>query len=193
MTRSVLRFMFWPHPNLAARSPPESLEQLGELMTFYREQLVGFRPNNHSALRLTDPTRAAQIDGLIMALLLLDGLLTARSDALAGRPLRLPTAELTEYKVTPTHFTQQTVDFAWRRLCERYVRRSRDLLQAAAMLGRPWLSGMPYRLCIARTEQVLREIQVDPAGAYQGETRPKLMAKLTAAARIFWRTLTGRA
>ncbi len=193
MATSVLRFLPWPVPaESQAPRPAQLLAEFADLMHFYRPELTSFRPANYAAIQQKTPTQAAQIDGLISALLLLDGLLTARSDSAAERPLRLPQAELAEYKVTPTHFTQQTVDFAWRRLCERYVRRCRDLLQAAAPLGKPWLRGMRYRLTIARAEQVLRQIQVDPTVAYQGATKRAWVDELTASARIAWRTLTGR-
>ena len=191
MSRSVLAFLPWATKS-GATHPSSSLDGFADLMGFYREQLPRFRPGNYSSIESTNPAKAAQIDGLIVALLLVDGLLSAREDHMANMPLRLPTTELAEYRVDTAHFEQRTVDFAWRRLCERYIRRSRDLLQASAILGKPWLSGMPYRLCIARTEQVLREVQVDPATAYQGGRSPKLMDRLTAMARILWRALTGR-
>lgn len=191
MSRSVLAFLPWP-TKAGAIHASESLTGFADLMTFYREQLPRLRPENFDKIESTDPAKAAQIDGLIVALLLVDGLLSAREDHMANRHLRLPTTELAEYRVDTAHFEQRTVDFAWRRFCERYIRRSRDLLQASAILGKPWLSGMPYRLCIARTEQVLREVQVDPATAYLGGRSPKLMDRLTAMARILWRALTGR-
>lgn len=191
MSRSVLDFLPWP-VSIHDIHPSEPLEGFADLMSFYRDQLPRLRPGNHDQLRSSDPAKAAQIDGLIMALLLVDGVLCARTDHQTNKPLRLPVNELAEYRVDTAHFEQQIVDFAWRRLCERYIRRSRDLLQAAAILGKPWLAGMKYRLCIARTEQVLREIQVDPATAYIGGRSPKLMDRLTALARIIWRTLTGR-
>lgn len=191
MSRSVLDFLPWAITTSDIH-PSEPLEGFADLMSFYRDQLPQLRPGHYDQIGSSDPAKAAQIDGLIIALLLVDGLLCARADHQANKPLRLPTSELAEYRVDTAHFEQQTVDFAWRRLCERYIRRSRDLLQAAAILGKPWLSGMPYRLCIARTEQVLREVQVDPATAYIGGRSPKLMDRLTAMARILWRTLTGR-
>jgi phytoene/squalene synthetase len=191
MPRSVLDFLPWARTTNDIH-PSEPLDGFADLMRFYKEQLPQLRPANHNRIEASDPAKAAQIDGLIVSLLLIDGLLCAQADHRAGRPLRLPTSELAEYQVEPAHFEQRTVDFAWRRLCERYIRRSRDLLQAAAILGKPLLSGMTYRLCIARAEQVLREIQVDPATAYLGGRNPKLMDRLTAMARIMWRTLTGR-
>lgn len=191
MSRSVLEFLPWPI-SIHDIHPSEPLEGFADLMSFYREQLPRLRPGHHNQIGASDPAKAAQIDGLIMALLLVDGLLCARTDHQANKPLRLPVNELAEYRVDTDHFEQQTVDFAWRRLCERYIRRSRDLLQASALLGKPWLSGMTYRFCIARTEQVLREVQVDPATAYTGGRSPKVMDRLTAMARILWRTLTGR-
>lgn len=172
-------------------TPPSTLEAFPDLMAFYRDQLPQFRPDNHEQLRLNDPARAAQIDGLIIATQLLDGLLSAREDRLAGRPVRLAEAELTSFKVTDKHFQQEIVDFAWRRLCERYVKRTRDLLQGAAILGKPWWGGMRYRWAIARMEQVLRAIQVDPAVAYRGGIEPRWANRLMAGLRVFWRTLTG--
>lgn len=195
MARSVLDFLPWAISWAISTGdihPSEPPEEFADLMRFYRTQLPQVRPKQYDQIKAGDLAKAAQIDGLIVALLLVDGLLCAEMDYRANKPLRLPTRELAEYRVDTTHFAKQTVDFAWRRLCERYIRRSRDLLQASALLGKPWLSGMRYRLCIARTEQVLREIQVDPAVAYVGGRSPKLMDKLTALARILWRTLTGR-
>jgi hypothetical protein len=193
MAASVLRFLPWFKPATMQPSvPPSPLAEFADLMGFYRAEIQRFRPSHYTAIQQKSPTQAAQIDGLISALFILDGLLTARSESAAQRPIRLPQAELTEYKVTLAHFSEQTVDFAWRRLCERYVRRSRDLLQAAAPLGKPWARGMRYRLCIAQTEQVLRQIQVDPAVAYQGATQRAWVDELTASARIAWRALTGR-
>lgn len=195
MAQSILKFLPWSSkrkPESRDLTPSKPLEDFADLMTFYRAHLPQLRPEDFERIQLENPAQAAQIDGLIIALLLMDGLLCAREDYLAGRPLRLPTSELTEYRVDGVHFEQQTVDFAWRRLCERTIRRSRDLLQASAILGKPWLTGMPYRLCIARTEQVLREVQVDPANAYRGGKSQKLMDRLTATLRILWRTLTGR-
>ncbi len=193
MAATVLRFLPWFNSaRMHAAPAPAPLAEFADLMQFYRHELPRFRPPAYAAIQQKNPAQAAQIDGLISALLLLDGLLSARADHAAQRPIRLPQTELTEYRVTPDHFTAQTVDFAWRRLCERYVRRSRDLLQAAAVLGKPWLAGMRYRLCIVRAEQVLRQIQVDPAVAYQGASQRALVDQLTASARIAWRALTGR-
>jgi hypothetical protein len=193
MAASVLRFLPWFKPaSMQPSAPPSPLVEFADLMRFYRAEIQRFHPSNYAAIQQKSPTQAAQIDGLISALLILDGLLSARSESTAQRPLRLAEAELTEYKVTPAHFTEQTVDFAWRRLCERYVRRSRDLLQAAAPLGKPWARGMRYRLCIARAEQILRQIQVDPAVAYQGASQRAWVDELTASVRIAWRTLTGK-
>lgn len=173
-------------------SPTHPFEHFADLMTFYRSQLPILRPGNHAELQARDPARAAQIDGLLIAEQLLDGLLSARHDVLNGIALRLPMAELAEYKVTDEHFHQEIVDFAWRRLCERYVKRTRDLLQASAVLGKPWFSGMRYRLSIARIEQVLRAVQVDPAVAYRGGVIPRWTDRLMAGLRIALRTLTGR-
>ncbi len=191
MSRSLLEFLPWT-PRIADIHPSAPLEDFADLMGFYKEQLPQLRPRHFEEIRSSDPAKAAQIDGLIIALLLVDGLLCARADHQANKALRLPMSELAEYRVDSAHFEQQTVDFAWRRLCERYIRRSRDLLQASAVLGKSWLTGMPYRLCITRTEQVLREVQVDPATAYHGGGSRKIMDRLTAMARILWRTLTGR-
>ncbi|WP_322628591.1 hypothetical protein [Halothiobacillus sp.] len=181
-----------PSPAGAPQSPPQALDQFPDLMTFYRSRLPQLRPLNHAKIQTNDPARAAQIDGLIIAVQLLDGLLSAHSDWAHGVPLRIAMTELSEYKVTDEHFRREIVDFAWRRLCERYVKRTRDLLQASAVLGKPWLSGMRYRFAITRIEQILRAIQVDPTVAYRGGIQPRWTDRLMAGLRIGWRTLTGR-
>lgn len=196
MNEPILDFLPWhltdsSHPAIK-RAPARPLDEFADLMAFYRDWLPDLRPRDHARLQATDPASAARIDGLIMASLLLDGLLSARADWAQGRVMRLPVAELTECKVTDAHFRDEIVDFAWRRLCERYVKRTRDLLQASALLGKPWLGGMRYRLAIARIEQVLRAIQVDPTIAYRAGVPPRWKDRLMAGARIIWRTLTGR-
>lgn len=196
MTEPITDFLPWrqtsPGRALAERTPIRPLNEFADLMAFYRDQLPALRPEDHARRRSGDPASAARVDGLIMASLLLDGLLSARADWSLGQPMRLPLAELSDLKVTEEHFRRETVDFAWRRLCERYVKRSRDLLQASAMLGKPWFGGMRYRLAIARIEQILRAIQVDPAVAYRGGTPHQWKERLMAGMRILWRTLTGR-
>lgn len=159
------------------------IESFAELVSSYREILPHLRPK---APLSSD--RQARIDGLLIAILLLDGWLDAADDYRFGRHPRLPFQELMELHVTEAHFQQQTVDFAWRRLTERYGRRIRDLLQGAAILGKPWIGGLRYRYGIARIEQILRAIQVDPQLAYRGGPKPSAMAQ----GRITWRTLTGR-
>lgn len=196
MTEPITRFLPWRQTNpgraLAERTPMQPLDEFADLMAFYRDRLPALRPHDHAQRQSSDPASAARIDGLIMACLVLDGLLSARTDWSLGQPMRLPVAELSDVKVTDEHFRRETVDFAWRRLCERYVKRTRDLLQASAMLGKPWLAGMRYRLAIARIEQILRAIQVDPAVAYRGGTPYQWKDRLMAGVRILWRTLTGR-
>lgn len=194
MAKPVCRVLPWrpATTDMPPTSPSHPIDRFPDLMAFYRGQLPKLRPLNHAHIQKTDPARAAQIDGLIVACLMLDGLLSARRDAAHGIPMRLPMAELTEYKVTDEHFRREIVDFAWRRLCERYVKRTRDLLQASAVLGKPWLGGMRFRLAIARMEQVLRAIQIDPAVAYRGGSAPRWADRLMAGLRVTWRTLTGR-
>lgn len=190
MIDRVIQLLPWRPTNIdAARG---RLERMGkdaapasfaDLITAYRALLSDLRPRSGVSTQMVP-----RIDGLIVAVLLLDGWLDATSDMSLGRTPRLPSDELAEIKVTDSHFQLRTVDFAWRRFSERYGRRIRDLLQGAGLLGKPWLGGMKYRFAIARIEQILRAIQVDPAIAYQGG--PKMAGM--AAGRIVWRTLTGR-
>jgi len=154
-----------------------------ELISGYREILPHLRPRGRMS-----SDRQARIDGLLMAILLLDGWLDAANDIRLGRHPRLPAEELADLRVTEAHFEEQTVDFAWRRMSERYGRRIRDLLQGAAILGKPWIGGLRYRFAIARIEQILRAVQVDPALIYRGGPKSSAMAL----GRIFWRSLTGR-
>ncbi|WP_407275214.1 hypothetical protein [Halothiobacillus sp. DCM-1] len=187
MTLAVLRFLPWRVPAHGAPltgTPPG----FADLMTEARAQIEHFRPRPRPA----DPAQRAQIDGLITALWLLDGFLSAGTDIAAGRIPRLSGDECRDYGITPEHFAQRRVDFLWRRYTEFQLRRCRNLLQAAAPLGKPWLRGARFRLCIARTEQVLRRLQLDPALAYTGAFPASFWARLTAAARIAWRVLSKR-
>lgn len=185
MTLAVLRFLPWPSPT-QGQTPAQAPDAFAELMTEQRAQAAAFRPKKAPS----DTATRAQIDGLIAALWLLDGFLAARRDITLGHPPRISQAELAEYRVTPEHFTEQRVDFAWRRFTEHQIKRCRALLQAAAPLGKPWISGARYRLCIARTEQVLRRLQLDPALAYLGDCPQTPWGWLTANARILWRVLS---
>ena len=190
---TVLRFLPWrshtqePTPT-QGQIPAQPLNSFAELMAEQRAQAPAFRP----ARVPNDTATRAQIDGLIAALWLLDGFLAARRDIALGHNPRISQTELTENRVTPEHFEQQRVDFAWRRFTEHQVKRCRALLQAAAPLGKPWLTGARYRRCIARTEQVLRRLQLDPALAYLGDCPETPWAKLTASARIAWRVISKR-
>ena len=169
--------------------PAERLDTLGDLMAHHRGVTPAFRPRGFETLSSAD---RARIDGLIAAVLVLDGLMDAREDRLAGRPLRLPVDELDELKITDAHLLDARVDFALRRMAERYGQRIRKLMQGAAPLGRPWLGGWRYRLTIARVEQLLRARQVDPALWFDPQKTPGLMDRPMASARIAWRVLTGR-
>ena len=182
---TVLRYLPWRVP-LRGKTPAHPLHSFAELMTEQRAQAPDFRPPRTSE----DPAVRAQIDGLIAALWLLDGFLAARRDIAHGIIPRISQEECTAHGITPEHFTQQRVDFAWRRFTEQQIKRCRALLQAAAPLGKPWVRGARYRLSIARTEQVLRRLQIDPALAYLGDCPQTPWGLLTANARIAWRVLS---
>jgi len=173
-------------PELVPQKPPETL---GDLMAHHRANAPAFRPRGFENL---PPADRARIDGLIAAVLVLDGLMDAREDRLAGRPLRLPAEELAELKITDEHLLEARVDFALRRMGERYGQRIRRLMQGAAPLGRPWLRGWRYRLAIARVEQLLRARQVDPALWFDAQKTARPMDRPMAAVRIAWRVLTRR-
>jgi hypothetical protein len=188
----VTRLIAWPvdsRPSNAPLTPVAPPENLGELITFYRERLAAFRPPWFES---RPPADQARIDGLITAVLMVDGWLDAAADRESGQALRLPADELAQLGVTEAHWRRRRVDFAFRRFNERFAGRIRRLLQGAAPLGRPWREGWRYRLTIVRVEQILRERQVDPSLWFEVHPRRGLAAGTTAAIRIGWRVLTGR-
>ncbi len=162
---------------------------LGDLIAHYRARLPAFRPEGFDRLGTTDQAR---VDGLITAVLLVDGWLDAHSDWEAGRAMRLPADMLTEMRVTDAHWREQQVDFAFRRFNEHFASQIRGVLQGAAPLGRPWLSGWRYRLVIARVEQILRERQVEPALWFGAQPRRGWLNRPAAWLRVAWRVLTRR-
>jgi len=162
---------------------------LGDLVAHYRDRLPAFRPDWFERL---DKTDQARVDGLITAVLLVDGWLDAHADWAAGRAMRLPADTLADMRVSEAHWQAKRVDFAFRRFNEHFAGQIRGVLQGAAALGRPWLGGWRYRLTIARVEQILRERQVDPALWFEENPRRAPLARLMAAARIAWRVVTGR-
>ncbi|MGM0517800.1 MAG: hypothetical protein ACQER6_09390 [Pseudomonadota bacterium] len=188
----IARLLPWPvdarlrNAPLTPVTPPEDM---GELITFYRDRLDAFRPSWFESRSSADQAR---IDGLITAVLMVDGWLDAPADREAGHAVRLPADELAQLGVTEAHWRERRVDFAFRRFNERFAGRIRGILQGAAPLGRPWLRGWRYRLTIVRVEQILRERQVDPSLWFEVQPRLTLMARATAAIRIAWRVLTGR-
>ncbi|MFW6375483.1 MAG: hypothetical protein ACOCY4_03970 [Guyparkeria sp.] len=169
--------------------PNDTPADMGELIAFYRERLAAFRPSWFQRLSTTDQAR---IDGLITAVLLVDGWLDAAADRQAGHAMRLPADELAQLGVNEAHWQEKRVDFAFRRFNERFAGRIRGVLRGAAPLGRPWLAGWRYRLTIARVEQILRERQVDPSLWFETGPSRSPVAWATAAARIAWRVATGR-
>ncbi|MFW6021014.1 MAG: hypothetical protein ACOCPR_02875 [Guyparkeria sp.] len=173
----------------APLAPVNTPENMGELIAFYRDRLEAFRPSWFQRLSSTDQAR---IDGLITAVLLVDGWLDAVADRQAGNAMRLPADELAQLGVTDAHWQEQRVDFAFRRFNERFADRIRGVLRGAAPLGRPWLGGWRYRLTIARVEQILRERQVDPLLWFETGRSRSPVARATAGARIAWRVVTGR-
>lgn len=173
----------------APLAPVEAPNDMGELISFYRDRLDAFRPPWFQGLSSTDQAR---VDGLITAILLVDGWQDAACDREAGRAMRLPADELAQMGVTEAHWNEKRVDFAFRRFNERFAGRIRGLLQGAAPLGRPWLRGWRYRLTIVRVEQILRERQVDPSLWFETEASRSPVAQAMASARIAWRVLTGR-
>lgn len=192
MIPRVTSLLAWPveaRLRNAPLSPLETPADMGELITFYRERLDAFRPPAFEHLAETD---RARVDGLITAVLLVDGWLDAAADHQNGQAMRLPADELAQLGVTDAHWRAQRVDFAFRRFNERFAGRIRGILQGAAPLGRPWLAGWRYRLTVARVEQILRERQVDPSLWFTSEPRRSPVAWATASLRILWRVLTGR-
>lgn len=170
--------------------PATELADLGDLITHYRELLPAFRPKWFDRLSTTDQAR---VDGLITAVLLVDGWLDAHTDQAAGRAMRLPADELADLRVSEAHWQEKRVDFAFRRFNERFATRIRGVLQGAAALGQPWFGGWRYRLTIARVEQILRERQVDPGLWFEDKTTRSPIARLTAGLRTAKRVVTGRA
>ena len=162
---------------------------LGDLIAHYRTRLPAFRPEWFDRLGKSDQAR---VDGLITAVLMVDGWLDAYADWAEGRAMRLPADVLAEMRVTESHWQEKRVDFAFRRFNEHFAGQIRGVLQGAASLGRPWLGGWRYRLTIARVEQILRERQVDPALWFKAEPVRSPLARAMAAMRIAWRVATGR-
>lgn len=192
MIPRVTSLLAWPvdaRLRNAPLAPAETPADMGELIAFYRERLDAFRPRWFERLSATDQAR---VDGLITAVMLVDGWLDAAADRRDGQAVRLPADELAQLGVTDAHWQEQRVDFAFRRFNERFAGRIRGVLQGAAPLGRPWLAGWRYRLTIARVEQILRERQVDPALWFESEPRRSPVAWATAWLRILWRVVTGR-
>ena len=192
MLARVLDLLAWP---VEARlrdtplSPTTEPANLGDLVAFYRERLATLRPAGFDRLPAADQAR---VDGLITAVLLVDGWLDAPADRAEERAMRLPADELADMRVTDAHWDEKRVDFAFRRFNERFAGQIRGVLQGAAPLGRPWLAGWRYRLTIARVEQILRERQVDPALWFEEKPMRAPLARLMAAGRIAWRVATGR-
>lgn len=192
MIARVNSLLAWPTEarlRNAPLTPVETPANMGELIAFYRDRLDAFRPPWFERLSTTDQAR---IDGLITAVLLVDGWLDAASDREANHAMRLPADELAQLGVTEAHWREQRVDFAFRRFNERLAGRIRTVLQGTAALGRPWLAGWRYRLTIARVEQILRERQVDPSLWFTEDAGRSPVARGTAALRIAWRVVTGR-
>ncbi|MFI9653555.1 hypothetical protein ABGV17_02320 [Guyparkeria sp. GHLCS8-2] len=192
MIPRVASLLGWPvdaRLRNAPLAPASTPENMGELVTFYRERLAAFRPPWFKRLSSADQSR---VDGLITAVLLVDGWLDAAADRQAGHALRLPADELAQLGVTEAHWNEKRVDFAFRRFNERFAGRIRGVLQGAAPLGRPWLRGWRYRLTIVRVEQILRERQVDPSLWFETEASRSPVAQAMASARIAWRVFTGR-
>lgn len=192
MIPRVTSLLAWPvdaRQFNAPLAPVEAPEDMGELIAFYRDRLDAFRPPWFQDLSSTD---RARVDGLITAVLLVDGWLDAPADRQAGHPMRLPTDELAQLGVTEAHWNEHRVDFAFRRFNERFAGRIRGILQGAAPLGRPWRQGWRYRLTIVRVEQILRERQVDPSLWFETQASRTPVAQAMATMRIAWRVLTGR-
>jgi len=182
----------WSAPDLdkAALSPPNQPADLGELINHYRLQIPYLRPNDYEQLNCADQAR---VDGLLVGLLLLDGLLSLPETLKQGQPLRLAADDMARYQFTHQHVENRIVDFALRMMIQQTGKRSRDLLQASAALGRPWIRGARYRLSIARAEQLLRLAQTHPEIAYTGMDALGLKNHLMMQLRIAWRVLTKQA
>ncbi|MFI9652191.1 hypothetical protein [Guyparkeria halopsychrophila] len=192
MIPRVASLLAWPvdaRQLNAPLAPVKAPEDMGDLIAFYRNRLAAFRPPWFESISSADQAR---IDGLITAVLLVDGWLDAPADRQAGHAMRLPADELVQLGVTEAHWNEQRVDFAFRRFNERFAGRIRGVLQGAAPLGRPWRQGWRYRLTIVRVEQILRERQVDPSLWFETKASRTPVAQAMAAMRVAWRVLTGR-
>ncbi|KTG16122.1 MULTISPECIES: hypothetical protein [unclassified Guyparkeria] len=192
MIPRVTALLAWPVEVKLREAPLVPVTEpanLGDLIAHYRARLPAFRPAWFKRLGKADQAR---VDGLITAVLMLDGWLDAHADWAAGHAMRLPADTLAEMRVTDSHWREKRVDFAFRRFNEHFAGQIRGVLQGAAALGQPWLGGWRYRLTIARVEQILRERQVDPSLWFTDRTERHGMARPMAAARVAWRVLTGR-
>lgn len=192
MIPRVTALLAWPVKVRLREAPLVPVTEpanLGDLIAHYRARLPAFRPAWFKEL---DKTDQARIDGLITAVLMVDGWLDAHADWAAGHAMRLPADVLAEMRVTDTHWREKRVDFAFRRFNEHFASQIRGVLQGAAALGQPWLGGWRYRLTIARVEQILRERQVDPGLWFEDRNHRSALASLMASARIAWRVATGR-
>ncbi|HER35446.1 MAG: hypothetical protein JXJ30_04020 [Halothiobacillaceae bacterium] len=192
MIRRVAALLAWPVDARLQNAPLVPVTEpanLGDLIAHYRARLPAFRPAWFDHL---DKTDQARVDGLITAVLMLDGWLDAHADVVAGRAMRLPADMLDTMRVTESHWQEKRVDFAFRRFNEHFAGQIRGVLQGAAPLGRPCLAGWRYRLTIARVEQVLRERQVDPSLWFRDSPSRAPVTRIVAGARIAWRVLTSR-
>ena len=192
MIPRVTALLAWP-VNVRLREAPlvpvTEPANLGDLIAHYRARLPAFRPAWFKDLDRADQAR---VDGLITAVLMVDGWLDAHADWVAGHAMRLPADVLAEMRVTDAHWREKRVDFAFRRFNELFAGQIRGVLQGAAALGRPRLAGWRYRLTIARVEQILRERQVDPSLWFEEREHRSVPAGLVASARVAWRVVTGR-
>lgn len=192
MHEQIRALLSWQAPNLeqAQLAPASIAANTPELINHYRLQLPHLRPGFYDKLTRADQAR---LDGLLVGVLLLDGLLSLPESLQQNLPLRLAADDMAEYQFTHQHVLDQRVDFATRMMIEKTGKRSRDLLQAGALLGNPWFSGWRYRLLIARTEQWLRLVQTRPEILFYSSnaltTKDMLMIKL----RVFWRVLSKQA
>lgn len=192
MLPRIAALLAWPMEARLRNAPLVPVTEpanLGDLIAHYRARLPAFRPKWFDRLGKTDQAR---VDGLITAVLLVDGWLDAHGDWEAGRAMRLPADALADMRVTDAHWREKRVDFAFRRFNEHFARQIRGVLQGAAPLGRPWLRGWRYRLVIARVEQILRERQVEPALWFDAQPRRRWLNRPMAWLRIAWRVLTRR-
>ena len=192
MIPRIAALLAWPVKVRLRQAPLVPVAEpanLGDLIEHYRARLSAFRPPWFKQL---DKTDQARVDGLITAVLMVDGWLDAHADRAAGHAMRLPADVLAEMRVTEAHWEEKRVDFAFRRFNEHFAGQIRGVLQGAAALGKPWLGGWRYRLTIARVEQILRERQVDPALWFEDRNHRSPLAGLMASIRIAWRVITGR-